>query len=451
MNVIVVVADSLRVDHVGCYGGVAKTPNIDSLAEEAMVFDQAYGENLPTMPCRAAWWTGRHLFPSRGWQPFEPEDFLLAEALSSRGFASALVTDTYHMHRPGYNCGRGFDTTVFIRGQEYDPWVTDPAIAIDLSSTHRFRGDETDDQWRARFVQYMRNRSRFVREEDHCAPRVFAAAMDWLEGITRIQKDKLFLWIDSFSPHEPWDPPEPFRGMYDPGASCQTLIDPVPGDIAGYMNADEVARTKSLYAGCVSFVDKWCGIFLQRLKDLGLYENSLLIFTSDHGEPFGEHGIIRKARLSMYEELTHIPLIVRHPDGSGRGERSDVFTQPPDLAPSVYEACGVDFGPDAPAWGFAEHSTAVQFTGRSFLPVLKGKSSELWPFAVSAAGGRCQSIRTRGWTLLHQLPAGPDELYDRVTDPGEQVNLLDRHPEVASRLRESLVEFSERMKEQCRP
>ena len=66
MNVIVIVADSLRVDHLGCYGSHVRTPNIDRLASEGAVFDQAYSENLPTIPCRAAWWTGRHLFPKRG-------------------------------------------------------------------------------------------------------------------------------------------------------------------------------------------------------------------------------------------------------------------------------------------------------------------------------------------------------------------------------------------------
>lgn len=121
MNVIVIVAHSLRADHVGCYGGRAKTPNIDRLAAEAMVFDEAYSENLPTLPCRTAWWTGRHLFPQRGWQHFEPSDLLLAEVLWNRGFASALITDVYHMHKPVYNCGRGFDTTVFVRGEETVP------------------------------------------------------------------------------------------------------------------------------------------------------------------------------------------------------------------------------------------------------------------------------------------------------------------------------------------
>ena len=253
MNIIIIVLDSLRADHVGCYGSEVKTPNIDALAAESAVMEQAYSENMPTLPCRAAWWMGRHFFPVRGWQPFEHDDLLLAEILSSRGYTSALVTDTYHMHRPGYNCGRGFDTTVFVRGQEYDPWIVDPGVRTDLAPHHRLRGDDSDAMWRGRFEQYLRNASMFVNEEDHCAARVADEAVRWLERTARRQKDNIFLWLDSFSPHEPWDPPSPYREMYDPGYTGHELIDPVPGPIEGYMTAEEVAHTRSLYAGVVTF------------------------------------------------------------------------------------------------------------------------------------------------------------------------------------------------------
>ena len=93
MNLIVIVLDSLRFDHIGCCGGSIGTPNIDSLAKDGAIMDQAYSENMPTQPRRTAWWTGRHLFASRGWAPLEPQDVLLAETLSSRGYISALITD----------------------------------------------------------------------------------------------------------------------------------------------------------------------------------------------------------------------------------------------------------------------------------------------------------------------------------------------------------------------
>ena len=210
MNVIVIVMDSLRSDHVGCCGSHVLTPSIDRVASEGTLFANAFTESLPTMPTRTTWWTGRTNFPFRGWQPFDHDDVLLAEVLWERGYTSALVTDTYHLHKPRYNCGRGFDTTVFIRGQEYDPWIVDQTIAVDFSR-HRLRGDEHDDWWHRMFGQYPRNTSVLETEEDYFAAQVAEEAMRWLsyQVAERGKTDKLFLWVDFFDPHEPWDPPEP--------------------------------------------------------------------------------------------------------------------------------------------------------------------------------------------------------------------------------------------------
>jgi len=427
LNLIVIVADSLRVDHLGAYGSSVKTPNIDRLAGEGALFENAYAENLPTMPCRTAWWTGQFLFPSRGWQPLEVDDVLLAEVLWSRGYRSALVTDTYHMHKPGYNCGRGFDSTLFVRGQEYDPWVLEGDV--DLEEFHRLRGDESDAMWRGRFEQYLRNRTRFTSEEEHCAPRVFTRAMRWLEDASQRQRDNLFLWIDSFSPHEPWDPPSPFREMYDPDYDGQELIDPVPGPVQGYMSPEELAHTRALYAGCVSLVDKWVGIFLDRLRDLGLYDNSLIMFTSDHGEPFGEHDVVRKAGALRYDYLAHIPWIVRHPQGLGAGKRFEDFVQPPDLMPTVLEALG------------AEHD--LKFGGRSLLPILSGQRESLRDFAITGWFERGSAIRTEDWTCFLDHGADePCELYSRRDDPAEKHNLAGECPDVCAELGARLKDFA---------
>jgi arylsulfatase A-like enzyme len=432
MNLIVIVADSLRFDHVGCCGSPVKTPNIDALAAESAVLDQAYAENLPTMPCRAAWWLGRYLFTRRGWQPFEREDNLLAEYLYDKGFTSAFFTDTYHMHKPGYNCGRGFDTVGFVRGQEYDPWIVDPDVPVDLAPNHRLRGDETDERWARCFEQYLRNASTFRSEADHCAPRLFTQAAEWLESVARTRRDKLFLWVDSFSPHEPWDPPEPYRSMYDPDYAGQGLIDPVPGPVAGYMTDAEVRHTRSLYAGVVTLVDRYVGMLLDALRRLGLYENSLIVFTSDHGEPFGEHGIIRKARPWNYEELAHVPLIIRHPGGIGAGRRFGGLVQPPDLRPTVLEALGLPVapGPEEPD------------AGTSLMPLLKGETPSVRDFAVTAHHRQQWAIRTDRWSYHLPLDGEPPKLFDRRADPGEQRDVLASHGSEAGELELKLLRFA---------
>ena len=466
MNVIVIVTDSLRADHLGCYPGVrhyhgqlVRTPNLDRLAREGTLFLHAYAESLPTIPTRTTWWTGRVGFPFRGWSPFRESDYLLAEVLWSRGYTSALITDTYHLHKPVYNCGRGFDTVIWVRGQEYDPWVVEP-IAVDLDRWHRLRGDESDSLWRPRFEQYLRNRAHFRTEEDWFAPRVTIEAIAWLEDRVkrRGQKDRLFLWVDYFDPHEPWDPPEPYWSMYRPPEyRGQDLIDPVAGPVADYLTPAEVERIMSLYAGEVTFVDRWVGILLDAIRDLGLFENSLIMHVSDHGEPFGEHGIIRKARPWNYEELVHIPWIVRHPEGIGAGRQIEALVQPTDLFPTVLDALGIGeplvlpyTAPRRTAELFpqdmVEHTREVTVHGRSLLPLMAGEVDAIRPYAITGHYGQQWSIQDRHWRLLVPMegPNGawvsgrrgraPVELYDRRNDPGDRENVRDRYPDVAREL-----------------
>ena len=136
MNVIVIMLDTLRYDHLGCYNNTwIKTPNIDNFAKEAFLFNRAYAEGLPTLPARTALFTGMYTLPFRGWQRLEPDDITLAEILWDKGITSALITDTYHMHKPQMAYERGFDQVRFIRGQEMDPYIVDN-IQVDLSKWH---------------------------------------------------------------------------------------------------------------------------------------------------------------------------------------------------------------------------------------------------------------------------------------------------------------------------
>ena len=137
MNVVFIVLDSFRQDHVSLYnGGVApfsgidpcRTPNIDAFAEEAVVFDNAYPEALPTIPIRCQLMTGQRTLHSRGWQPLTAEDAHVAQVLSEEGYVCGLVTDTYHFRAPGMNYHRNFASYDWIRGQEYDPWISAPTM-----------------------------------------------------------------------------------------------------------------------------------------------------------------------------------------------------------------------------------------------------------------------------------------------------------------------------------
>jgi len=433
MNVVVIVTDSLRADYVGCYGGKAKTPNLDRFAKESAVFEQAYTESLPTMPTRTTWWTGKTNFPLRSWQPFEHSDYLLAEMLYSRGYASALISDTYHMHKPSYNCGRGFDTVVWVRGQEYDPWIVDENIKVDLSQYYRLRGDDSDTLWKPHAEQYLRNISPRKTEEDYCVARTVKEAIHWLEQVTKKQKDNLFLWVDCFDPHEPWDPPEPFWSMYDPNYQGLNLIDPIPGQVEGYMTKEELNHTKALYAGEVSFVDKWVGILLDYLRESGLFENSLIMHTTDHGEPLGEHGIIRKAKPWNYSELVHIPWLIYHPEGIGKGGKFENMVQTTDLLPTVLDFLKIT--PENLTHDATAGKNEIILDGHSLLPMMGGKIDKVRDYVFIGHAFRSWSIRSKEWSYHLFLDKNtPPELYNLKKDWGEQKNVIAENPDIAKKL-----------------
>jgi arylsulfatase A-like enzyme len=454
MNVIVILADSLRVDHLGCYGNDwIKTPNLDRFAREATVFERAYSEGLPTLPTRTAMFTGRYTFPFRGWQPLQPNDAPIAEILWSCGYKSALITDTYHMHKPGMCYERGFDFVQFIRGQEGDPLVPMKKKPRGMPRGYKWNGKDTAvrDQMR----QYNLNTAHWESDEDHFVAQVVKAGLRYLES--EKERDGIFLWLDCFDPHEPWDPPAPFNRMYDPGYKSPIITQPIPGPVKGYLNPAEVRNIQAQYAGEVTLVDKWIGIFLDRVRELGMFDNSLIIFTTDHGEPLGEgkwgHGIMRKARPWPYEELSHIPLIIRHPRGRGQGKRVKGFAQTCDVAPTVLGFLGLPVPP--------------VMQGRSLMPMVTGVVPKMRDFAVSGFYLRSWSIRTDTHSYILWLPDTPQvkktmpgtlgaisctlvgtletpkkpELYDIRKDPYELNSIVDKEPEIAEELELKLRRF----------
>jgi len=444
LNVIVIVTDSLRPDYVGCYGNTqVKTPRLDALADESTLIKYAYCEGLPTMPTRTAWWTGKYTFPFRGWQPMELGDVLLAEYLWDRGFVSALITDVYHMHKPTYNCGRGFDYVQFIRGQEYDPYIVDDGINVDDLFKKHFKPrpdnpSQTEHQERL-FRQYLKNVSVWKdKDEDSYVAQVVKSGIKWLEE--QRGKDKVFLWLDCFDPHEPWDAPQGLIDMYDPGYTGMAVIDPIPGDTKGYLTEDEVKHCRALYAAEVTLVDKWVGVFVDALRSMGYMDNSLVIHTSDHGHPLGEQGIIRKSRPWLYDDLVRTPLMIRHPDGLGAGRKVTGIAETCDMMPTLLDFLGIE-GPEG-------------MHGTSLMPLVRGEANRVREYAYVGWCLRSWGIKNEKWGFQTWLPAknlpmqwakdfgkeGP-ELYDIANDPTERTNVIAEHPEVAGELELKLREF----------
>lgn len=474
MNVVVIACNSLHLGFLGPYGNPwIETPHLDRLAAEGVVFDHHFPENLTTLPTRRTWWTGRYTFPDPdlGWTALRPDELILPDILWRAGVRSALISDVPYLREAGHGFGRGFDDVVWIRGSGYDPLVPpgDPrAKDVQLADEPRLRLPEDDDPnrdlWQTRWEQLLRNRAvlGFDRDEARTGTaRTVGAAIDWLD---RREDDgqPFLLWLDLFAPHGPWDLPEPYRDQYaasDPdefelgdegdlvddeeeGAETDledvtALIDVPAGAVGDVLSEEELLRLRRTYAGAVSLLDRWVGELLSALRDSGRLDDTLVVFTSDQGEPLGEHGYVRRFRPWLYEELVHTPLIIRMPRAQFGGTRRQPIVQAVDLMPTILSALGVELGEEDP-----------QVHGGDLLPLIRGEKTKLRDYACMGMDAEEFALRTHYWHLIVPVAHDPDEprfveLYRKPEDRWDQNDSVEQHTEVAEHLELTLRRFIE--------
>lgn len=451
MNVIVIMNDTFRRDHLGCYGTPwIHTPNLDQFAQRSILFDQYYIASYPTVPARWDLCTGRYGFPFRGWQPLGPDDVTLAQNLAQHGVHTQMIWDTPMLGTHDYNYTRGFKGLDFVRGQKGDWWITDPTLPVrQPAQPHKVKNMTSLDS-------YLRNHFHRQYEREYCSPRTISAAMDWLE--TNHRHDSFFLWIDMWDPHEPFDcPPYDYARYADPEYDGDQMLYPHYGRPT-YMSEAELHNARALYAGNVTLVDRWMGYFLELVERLGLFQNTLIIWISDHGHLFGEHDLQGKpgAELgTLYEVTARVPMIVYHPEEVGAGERVRGLVQPVDILPSVLEFMGIPIPGD------------VQ--GQSIWPLVTGEKTALREYAFSSrfppgAGDASytpvqgavfdgwvgsdrivepSTVTSAEWAFLCAPQGGPSELYNLQNDPEQAHNVIDQHPDIAQEMRKAWTEFLE--------
>ncbi len=207
LNMIVIIADTWRADHLGCYGSNRiKTPYLDKLAEDGVVFTDATAEGLPTIPCRRVYHTGKSVLPEANWQPLADSDVTFAQVLQKHRVTTGFIVDTYHHFKADYNFHRGFDSWHWIRGQETDRWKSGPKEKFNPKK--HMPEHLWNQRYDANMRQYMMNTQNRNSQEDYFCARSCRAAMNWLEQNTG--SNPFMLWIDMFDPHEPWDAPVKF-------------------------------------------------------------------------------------------------------------------------------------------------------------------------------------------------------------------------------------------------
>jgi arylsulfatase A-like enzyme len=450
MSVVLVCLDSVRADHVGAYRAdrtrprnQVRTPSLDELARASLRFTRARPEQLPTGPTRRSVHTGIRTFPADGWRPDAdspriygwqhiPEaQATLAELFGAAGHRTAMVTDNTWMLKPSWApFTRTWGDFIGIRGQVQQSLPK--GRSIDRVDVARYLPDglrslpgtkaETNREVIARYVV---NRGPRRREEDWFAPRVFRAASRWLER-NGTAPEGFFLFIDSFDPHEPWDPPRKYLARYDdPDPQVKDAIFPVYGR-DGYLTEREITRMKALYAGELTMTDHWLGVFLERLDELGLAERTLVVVFSDHGVSLADRGFVGKSPSQMYAEMVDVPLLVRHPEGRGAGTTTDFLASLHDLAPTLLSAAGVPV-PEA-------------MEGIDLTPLLAGTPPATERKIQTAAYNDYVWASDGELSLVASGRGRNRRLFDREDDPGERRNLAAERPGDAERLWKQIVE-----------
>jgi len=436
MNVVLVLIDSLRKDHVGVYGNDwIKTPTLDALAKESLRFTRAYPESIPSIPARRGIHTGLRSFPFRGWElsnvteedvalwgwePIPEEQTTLAEILGERGYYNLFVTDTLHQFRASYNFHRGFHVYEWIRGQERDlfrPQTPASKKKIEgalLEGPNAAHAEEI-------MLQYYANTMGREREEDWFSPRVFTKGMELLEAAKAGADETgqpFFLVVDNYDPHEPWDPPEKYTSLYSDGYDGPEPVTSSSGP-SDWMTDAQLKRMEALYSGEVTLMDRWLGRFLDKMEELNLFEDTLLVVLSDHGHAFGEHGYAGKVPAALYPELTDIVFMMRHPGGRRAGETSDFFSLTHDVAPTVFGAIGME-----PLQEMQGADLSVLFDGGR--PAPRGYVTAGYHDNVFA--------RDERYAMFAKTNGSEPHLFDLSSDPKMYKNIAAGNPDVVKRM-----------------
>lgn len=454
-NVIVLVADTFRPDHLGINGHpYCRTPELDAFVRRGATFDQAMVSSFPTIPMRTDWFTGRFGHPRHGWKPLDPQAFTLPKALALGGYTTQLLASTTHLLRNDF--WKPFHHFDFSRGLEGDaPFARGNEPVRKLHANRRKTRMEfgrTDDKPAlCDIAAHVGHRVRY--EDEHHSSELATRACRFIED--NWKAGPFFLWVDSFDPHEPWFPPEHLWRAYDPDYSGEPMCHPNYSKASHY-EAHELKNMQARYAATCTLVSKQFGRILRTVEDAGLFENTIVVFMSDHGMSLGERGVTGKTiiqpdeldHLAFHPEIGRLCWTMHVPERLGckaahPGARFAQPIQAPDLLPTVLDLCGL------------KPPSSVDLEGCSLVPLLKGQT-DAPPRAISVTAGtgrissadgttfcRRPTVTDGRWTLhLSEPPKpAPAKLYDTAADPLQARDVLREHRSEAVRLHRGMLEF----------
>jgi iduronate 2-sulfatase len=417
-NVLFIAVDDMNND-LGCYGHpLVKSPNIDKLAARGVRFDRAYCQYPLCSPSRSSLMTGLRPDTTRvfdlqyKFRQGIPEVVTLSQLFGKSGYYSARVGKIYHYGNPGDIGTSGLDDPQSWQ-EFYNPAGTDKtALESDVINYTPKRGLGSS-------MSLLADKA--GKDEEHTDGKVATQAIELLEK----HKDKpFFLAVGFYKPHCPWIAPQKYFDMYplsdialppvapdfEKNALVPALLSTKPWPYFG-VKEDEARKAKQAYYATISFVDAQIGRVVDALDRLGLRENTVIVFWSDHGYHLGEHGLWMK--MSCYEESARVPLIIAPPAAKSAGKTSKRTVELIDLYPTLADLAGLD----APK----------SLQGASLRPLLDDPGAE-WkrPAFTQVQRGAFpgHSVRTERWRYTEwDRGAKGAELYDHESDPQELKNL----------------------------
>ena len=401
-NIVVLGIDSLRADHLSCYGYDRLTsPHLDRFVSQGVLFENTFSPHIPTTSAYCMMLTGMDIFTTqlvahRPKGPLRPAVKTLPEILREHGYNTVSVGFS------GRASSRGFDE--YLNFTQMGSW----------------------------------SQGRVPK-----AQRLNELALPALDKLVAADRP-FFLFLRHMDPHSPYLPPQPFERIFYHGDECDagnrsmdpvlafepfkhTLIDMLPPGISDrkYVNAQ--------YDGSIASMDASIQSIFTALEAHELFDETIVAINGDHGEELDEHGYWYDHH-GLYDNILHVPLMIRYPPKLPSGNRVAGYNQHKDLVPTILELAEID--------------ADIDFDGRSLLPMIEGEvASHASEFYITeCAWMRKHGWRTPQWKLIRALEPDfhfmpPVELYNLIEDPEESCNLAEELPEVVAALTARLDEW----------
>ncbi len=438
-NIILLTIDALSAPHMSLYGYARPTtPELTQFARNALVFDRAYANGNYTTPGIATILTGTLPWTHRAlqlpvWPLTRTRQTSLPAMLQRAGYRTGYVSTNAIAGAAKQGFGEYFqfassDRTgrVTLCADELSKYLRYVCAASELAPLEEMEG----------IAATFRGPSDNLEHDPRLA---IDPALRWLSTVDRSKP--IFLWVHLFAPHAPYAAPEPWLGRFDASRRDRTAASTQPhwAWLQSQLSQRQVRTLEARYDESVAYVDSYAGAFLQRALQL-LGPDTAVVFTADHGESFA-HGYGAHTGPGLYDEIIHIPLIVKLPDETA-GRRCDTPAEQADIAPTVAALAGVPPSADWVGQSLLHACGDTSASGPRPDRAIFSMNFEQNPRFAALKTGSVAVIAGR-WKLIHYMgrlhypymPPLHDELYDLVADPGEQTNLAARHPATVRRLR----------------